>query len=116
MRLQGRLVRQLQGFRNCLVRREVAVLYLGTAKESVWFARFEFAVELRVKNDIGASVFGGLIRDGGPSESGLRPAAVKQASDRPVAAGIEHLAIDPPKKWTSRSNYHVGATVSGGRP
>lgn len=116
MRLQDRLVRQLQGFRNCWVRREVTVRYLGTAKESTWLALFELAIELRFKNDIDASVFDGLTRAGGPSESGLWPAAVKQASDRSVVAGIEPLAIDLPKKWTSRPNYHAGATVSGGRP
>ena len=116
MRLQGRLVRQSQGFRNCRVRREVTVRYLGTAEESIWFALFELAIELLVKNDIDASLFDCLIRDGGPSESGVRSAAVKQASDRPAAAGIESLAIDLTKNWTSRSNYHVGATVSGGRP
>ena len=116
MRLQGRPVRQLQGFRNCRVRREVTVLYLGTAKESTWFALFELAIELLLKNDIDASVFDGQIRDGGPSESGLRFAAVKQASARPAAAGIETLAIDLPKKWTSRSDHHLGETVSGGRP
>lgn len=116
MRLQGRPVRQLQGFRNCRVRREVTVLYLGTAKESTWFALCELAIELLLKNDIDASLFDGLIRDGGPSESGLRPAAVKQASDRPLAAGIESLAIDLPKPWTSRSDHHLGETASGGRP
>ena len=116
MRLQGRLVRQSQGFRNCRVRREVTVLYLGTAKESAWFVLCESAIQLRFKNDIDASVFDGLTRDGGPSESGLRPAAVKQASDRSVVAGIEPLAIDLPKKWTSHSDHHLGETVSGGRP
>lgn len=116
MRLQGTLVRQLRGFRNCRVRREVTVLYLGTVKESTWFVQFELAIALLVKYDIDASLFDGLIRDGGPSESGLRPAAVKQASDRPEAAGIEPLAIDLLKNFTSRSDHHLGETVSGGRP
>ena len=114
--LEDSLVRQLRGFRNSRVRRKMTVLYSGTATKSTWFVLFELAIELLVKNNIGASLFDGLTRDGGPSESGLRPAAVKQASDRPEAAGIEPLAIDLLKNFTSRSNYHVGATVSGGRP
>lgn len=116
MCLEDSLVRQLRGFRNSRVRRKMTVLYSGTATKSTWFVLFELAIELLVKNSIGASLFDGLTRDGGPSESGLRPAAVKQASDRPEAAGIEPLAIDLLKNFTSRSNYHVGATVSGGRP
>lgn len=116
MRLQGSLVPQSRGFRNCRVRREATVRDLGTAKESIWFALFELAIELLLKSDIDASVFDGLIREGGQNESGLRPATVKQASDRSVTAGIEPLAIDLPKNFTSRSDHHVGATVSGGRP
>lgn len=116
MRLQGSLVPQSRGFRNCRVRREVTVRYVGTAKESAWFVLCESAIQLRFKNDIDESAFDGLIRDGEPSESGLRPAAMKQASDRPVPAGIEPLAIDLPKKWTSHSDHHLGETVSGGRP